>query len=72
MMMPRMNGWEVCDELRKEKRLRSIPVVILTGNMQVKEEDFPGRPVLHKPIRLDELVGAIERYAKPTKARGSA
>ena len=31
LMMPKMGGFQVCEELKKDPRCRAIPVVIFTG-----------------------------------------
>ena len=32
VLLPRKDGWQVCKELKADKSLRTIPIVILTGN----------------------------------------
>ena len=34
--MPRMNGFELLSRLRKDERLRSVPVIILTGHSKLE------------------------------------
>jgi CheY-like chemotaxis protein len=65
MMMPDLNGWDVCERLKLSPSSSSIPVVILTGNVRVEDERSGTTPILHKPIQLDALVEVIERYASP-------
>lgn len=49
LMMPRMSGWQVLDEMEKNPRLARIPVVVLTAFGS--RSDLPsGRSILHKPI----------------------
>ena len=61
MMMDGMNGWDVCAELSRDPVLATIPVVLLTGNIQVSGEGLPITGFLRKPIQLATLVDIVER-----------
>ena len=68
-MMPRMDGLAVLAALQADPRLRTIPVVFLTG----VPEDIPRLPgvaaVLEKPARLDALDALEETLRAILKAR---
>ena len=66
MMMPDMNGWMVCEELMKDAALVEIPVVILTGNAEIRDDRLGGFPIVKKPIELASLIDLIERHARDT------
>lgn len=68
MMMPDMNGWEVCEAIAKDASLASIPVLILTGNSQLRETHLGSVPILRKPIELKALLAAIAQHARPPAA----
>jgi CheY-like chemotaxis protein len=70
MMMPGMSGWEVCDALKRDPELMKIPVIILTGDLRVREDQ--GLPLLRKPIPLAALVDAIERHANAGRRRATS
>lgn len=62
LMMPDLNGWEVLNELRAQKRLNEYPVVVMSA---VKPELMPqGVPWLRKPFELDVLLAAVKRHCK--------
>jgi CheY-like chemotaxis protein len=63
VMMPGMNGLDVCERLAADPALATIPVVLLTGNVQLRSESAPAVPILRKPVELAILVEWIERYA---------
>ena len=79
--LPRKSGREVLSEIKKDKTLRRIPVVILTTSDA--EEDVLGAYSLHansyvrKPINLDQFLGVIRsiqpacpgRYGTQSKIR---
>jgi len=68
VMMPRKNGWEVCDEIKNSKELKHIAVVLLTAVADsVKTTSYThhdGKTTLAddyvpKPIDLDELMEIV-------------
>ncbi|MBN2123089.1 MAG: response regulator [Deltaproteobacteria bacterium] len=71
VMMPKKNGYVVCDELKKDPEYKGITVVLLTavgeavpktsythmdGKTSLADEFVP------KPIDLDELMEIIQHY----------
>jgi CheY-like chemotaxis protein len=64
LMMPDMNGWAVCDELTSDSTLPSIPIVILTGNVDTGDETLRRFPIIKKPIELASLLDLIARHAR--------
>jgi CheY-like chemotaxis protein len=67
LMMPVMSGWELLDALRADPARAAMPVVVATA---LADRVPPGAPVLMKPIRLEALLAAVERYSAPV-ARAS-
>lgn len=68
VMMPRKNGWDVCDEIKNSDVLKDIPVVLLTAVADsVKTTSYThhnGKTTLAddyipKPIDLDELMEIV-------------
>ncbi|MBI4060230.1 MAG: response regulator [Elusimicrobia bacterium] len=60
LMMPRMNGFEVCALIRERDRCRGMPVIILTGFDEDGAQKLPGyRPgtyeFMHKPVPPEAL-----------------
>jgi len=69
VMMPRKDGYEVCDEIKKDDQYKDITVVLLTavgdavtttqythfGGKTTLAEDF-----IPKPIDLDRLMGIVK------------
>ena len=63
LMMPRLNGYSVCQQLKQDERTSHIPVVMLTARA-----DLPGRlqglatgadAYLTKPFQRDELLAQL-------------
>jgi CheY-like chemotaxis protein len=63
IMMPGMDGFEVCQEIRRDRRLQSIPVVMLTAMESIKlnERAFAaGAEVcMTKPFVADRLINMV-------------
>jgi CheY-like chemotaxis protein len=58
LMMPVMNGWELCTELGKDPRLADIPVAILSA---VAHRRPPAcRHVLEKPVGLSTVLALLD------------
>ncbi len=63
--LPRMNGFSVCNKLKRNKDLKQVPLVLLSS--EATEETFEQHKRLrtradvyvHKPITVDELVARI-------------
>ena len=70
LMMPVMNGWEFREEQRRDQRLASIPVVVITADAEAREkaEQLQASGVLRKPIRGDDLVRAVAKYCPKARA----
>ncbi|HSL61704.1 MAG TPA: response regulator [Desulfotignum sp.] len=68
VMMPRKNGWDVCEEIKTDDKLKDIAVVLLTAVADsVKTTSYThhdGKTTLAddyipKPIDLDELMEIV-------------
>jgi DNA-binding response OmpR family regulator len=70
VMMPRKNGYVLCAELKKSKKTRDIPIILLTAvgeavpttsyshadGMATEADDY-----IPKPVDTESLVESIER-----------
>src|ERR1700750_3087048 len=54
VMMPEMDGYEVCKRLKSDPETREIPVIFLTGQTEVEDEtrgcDVGAVDYIHKPF----------------------
>jgi CheY-like chemotaxis protein len=66
VMMPGMDGLEVCRCLRKQKATADIPIVLLTfrvGEESVSDGFASGcTAYLKKPVEIEELVSTLRRH----------
>jgi excisionase family DNA binding protein len=65
IMMPDMDGFEVCRMLRKDSATKHIPVIACTAyrdpaiDQRVKDENFDG--LLEKPLDLAKLLNVVRK-----------
>jgi CheY-like chemotaxis protein len=62
MMMPRLNGLEVLEELRSEEDLASIPIIVLTAQPATREDALRAGAdvVMVKPFEPEQIATAVE------------
>ena len=63
IMMPTLNGYQVCRELKDDPETRAIPIVMLTAKSQ-ESDKFWGKEAgadvyVVKPFDMDELLEAV-------------
>ncbi|HXU79983.1 MAG TPA: response regulator [Polyangia bacterium] len=66
LVMPVMNGWELCAELALRPSLARVPVLLVSANSHL-DAPPPGLETVHvmkKPISFDRLLEYVERYCK--------
>lgn len=82
LVMPGMNGYDVCRKLKIDARYKDIPVIMFTAKFQPNDIDF-GKAMgadayLTKPVGLKTLSDLVRsllgkergRVTKPAKPRG--
>lgn len=65
LRMPHLSGWEVADILRRDKDLKRIPVIIVTGKGEAHDKEiakylFKVNDYITKPFDVEELVKRIQ------------
>jgi len=64
VMMPKMDGFELCKALRKEEQTRYIPIIILTARVAQKDKmeglEYGADAYLAKPFQKEELLIRIK------------
>ncbi|MEJ2747536.1 MAG: response regulator [Anaerolineae bacterium] len=73
IMMPRMNGFEVCTEIRNDPAIATTPIIFLTACMTRKHKlrafEIGGDDYLVKPFQPDELLAHITAVLRRTSER---
>ena len=75
LMVPELNGWEVCRRLKQDPDLRGIPVIMVTGRVEEGDkvlgfemgaDDYVTKPF--SPRELLARVRAVMRRSRPVAA----
>ncbi len=68
VMMPEMNGYEVCEKIKEDERYRDIPVVMITSlaskDDRIKGIEAGAEDFLSKPFDHGEVLARIEMLLK--------
>jgi len=68
LMLPKMNGYEVCTMLKQDARYQKIPIVLFTAKAQEKDEklglECGADAYVRKPFRAPELMEKIRSLLK--------
>jgi len=75
IMVPQLNGWEVCRRLKSEEETRSIPIIMVTGRVEEGDKvlgfELGADDYVTKPFSPRELVArvrAVVRRGRHTEA----
>lgn len=61
LMMPRLNGFDVLERLKKMPRLAGLRVIVHSANRGYDADDLGVFEVVRKPSSLDDLLGCVSR-----------
>lgn len=74
IMMPGMNGYEICRKIKSDISQRHIPVIFLTAKTEtddiVKGFDAGGSDYITKPFKSPELLARVKMHAEMKILRG--
>jgi DNA-binding response OmpR family regulator len=76
--LPRMNGFSVCNKLKKDPSLKDVPLIIMSSEssdetfeqhrkLRTRAEDY-----VHKPITFDDLLARIQPFVALQSGNGGA
>lgn len=64
IMMPGMNGYEVCEKIKENSKLNDIPIIFLTAKTEtddiVKGFELGAADYISKPFKIPELLSRIK------------
>ena len=73
LMMPVVNGYEVCSQIRRVSDLAKTPVIILTGSDalldKIRAKVVGSTDFMTKPIVTDKVMGMIHKYLPNSKVK---
>lgn len=71
IMMPGMDGIEFLKLREASPRLRSVPVVIMSANLQlIRENSLEAYPRVPKPFGLSQLYAAVAGHLRTAASKG--
>ena len=63
VMLPKLNGYEVCRQLKQDTRYKKIPIIMLTALAQESDEEFVLEmgtdAYIRKPFKAQQLLQKI-------------
>ncbi|MDF5707264.1 MAG: response regulator [Nostoc sp. S4] len=66
LLMPKVNGYEICSQIRKTPGLKDVPVVILTGKDgivdRMRAKLVGATDFLGKPVESDKVLDVLHKY----------
>ncbi len=66
IMLPKLNGFDVCKILKQDAALKNVPIIMLTSLSQMGDVerafDSGANDYLSKPIDAERLVQKIKKY----------
>ena len=66
--MPRLNGWEVCAIVRRQSHTREVPILFLTGRVELRDQitamQVGGSDHLKKPFDAEELRNKVRALTR--------
>jgi DNA-binding response OmpR family regulator len=70
LMLPKINGYEVCALLKKDSRYEKIPVIMFSARVQEKDEkmglDAGATAYIRKPFKSQDLIEQIRSLVPPS------
>lgn len=75
VMLPKMNGFDVCRQLKKDEKLRTLPVLMLTAMSQARDRktglECGADAYLSKPFRSAEFLEKVNALLTKVKEGGN-
>lgn len=70
LMLPKLNGFEVCQRLKRDEATSSIPIIMLTAKSETSDKvegiEIGADDYVTKPFDLDELKARIKAVLRRT------
>tara|TARA_B100000809_G_scaffold263369_1_gene316446 strand:- start:64 stop:1539 length:1476 start_codon:yes stop_codon:yes gene_type:complete len=68
IMMPNMDGYELCERILKDKKNNEIPIIFLTAKTDIesikKAFNYGGLDYISKPFNNDELLSRVKTHVE--------
>ncbi len=75
IVMPEMDGFEVCQRLKSKEESKGIPVIFLSGNTSIEEKvtgfGLGAVDFISKPFQREELLARVRTHLELSRLRAS-
>jgi DNA-binding response OmpR family regulator len=76
IMVPRLNGWEICRRLKQDRETQAIPVIMVTGRVEEGDKvlgfEMGADDYVTKPFSPRELVARVRAVSRRGRAGDDA
>ena len=66
IMMPGMDGFEVCEKIKQDERNKDLPIIFITAKTDIesiqKAFKYGGLDYISKPFNIDELLARVKTH----------
>ena len=73
VLMPEIEGFDLCEKIKTNKKYKNVPVIFLTGKVQVKDKvkgfEVGGVDYVTKPFNEHELIARIQTHVELIRAK---
>ena len=73
IMVPHLNGWEICRRLKQDRDTQAIPVIMVTGRVEEGDKvlgfEMGADDYVTKPFSPRELVARVRAVSRRGRAR---
>lgn len=73
VLMPEIEGFDLCKKIKKNNKYKNVPVIFLTGKVQVKDKvkgfEVGGVDYVTKPFNEHELIARIQTHVELIRAK---
>jgi CheY-like chemotaxis protein len=69
LVMPVLNGWELCEELARRPALQRVPILLVSANSELdhRPAGLETVHVMRKPIAFDRLLEHVARHCRAAR-----
>jgi len=71
LMMPRMDGWAFREAQMRDRKLKDIPVVVLSAVGEIAKP-IEADDLLRKPIKAETLLETVEKFIRRRSRRSNS
>jgi len=68
VMMPKLNGYEVCERIKRDEKARFIPVIMVTALQEIEDKirgiEAGADDFLNKPVNMHELLARTKSLVR--------